>query len=85
MNTSKFNNSAYKLYKMANNGRGPNRATVIERGTVARNAIKIFHERFQKGDYYVELEYNRGRYGVANVKDLDLLTSLEDNIIAQIK
>ncbi|MBG0971309.1 hypothetical protein F3I02_21380 [Bacillus sp. SRB3LM] len=45
---------------MENNGRGPNRAVVIEEGKVNRNATKMFDKRFQRGDYYLELECNRG-------------------------
>lgn len=63
MNESRFSNLAYKLYKMERNGRGPDRAVVIERGTVDRNATKMFDERFQRGDYYVELECDRDGHG----------------------
>ncbi|MBG0968031.1 hypothetical protein F3I02_23810 [Bacillus sp. SRB3LM] len=48
---------------MENNGRSPNRAVVIERDTVDRKATKIFDERFQRGDYYVELECDRDGHG----------------------
>ncbi|WP_196477578.1 hypothetical protein [Bacillus sp. SRB3LM] len=36
---------------------------VIERDTVDRKATKIFDERFQRGDYYVELECDRDGHG----------------------
>ncbi|MFT4142240.1 MAG: hypothetical protein QM671_25275 [Bacillus sp. (in: firmicutes)] len=60
INDSRFSNLEYKLYKMENNGRGPNRAVIIERGTVNRNETKMFDEKFQRGDYYLELESDRG-------------------------
>lgn len=63
MNESRFSNLAYKLYKMQINDRVPDRAVVIERGTVDRNAPKMFYERFQRGDYYVELECDRDGHG----------------------
>ncbi|PEL99753.1 hypothetical protein CN602_18705 [Bacillus cereus] len=63
INESRFLDLEYKLYKMERNSGGPNRAVVIERGIVNRNAKKMFDERFQKGDYYLELECDRGGPG----------------------
>ncbi|AOM14287.1 hypothetical protein BTI247_59570 (plasmid) [Bacillus thuringiensis Bt18247] len=53
----------YKLYKMKRNGRSPDRDVVIEQATVDRNTTKMFDKRFQRGDYYVGLECNRGGPG----------------------
>lgn len=76
MNESKFNELEYKLYKIERNGRGPIRAVVTERGTVDRQATKMFDDRYQRGDYYLELECERGGPGRGECEGSAFITIL---------